>query len=452
MYVIRNPIIDRRAIQKLDVSLTIIRRQLIDRSLPLSESQEYLNRISESLSIRLMLFDPERKLILDTEPQESTIQWPNSDLSLPKQGRINDQSGDTWLYTSWSTFRREILVLVIPRLGGIQLLRSEQLRQILKDDFLPTFFRAGLVAFVLAILFAAWMGSWITAPLKKIEVASKAVAGGEFQQIPVEGPDEVKALAGSYNEMVQRVQSTQQSQRDFVANVSHELKTPLTSIQGFSQAIQDGTVNSEQALQKAAGIINTEADRMYRLVVDLLDLARFDAGTISLDQTFLDLKKLLTHVTEQLIPQASRAQVHLKLDVESNPTCIGDNDRLAQVFTNLVDNAIRHTPPEGIVRVNAWSESGLARIQIMDSGEGIQEGHLPRIFERFYKIDKSRKNDGEPGTGLGLAIAQQIINAHDGWLSVESTVGVGSIFEVVIPVVKPDDSTVSVKHEELNPS
>lgn len=452
VYVIRNPVIDRRAIQKLDVSLTIIQKQLNERSLSLRQSPEYLNRISESLSIRLMLFSPERKLILDTEPQEPIIQWPNSDLSLPKQGRINDQDGNTWLYTSWSTTKGDTLVLVIPRLGGIQLLRSEQLRQILRDDFLPNFFRAGLIAFVLAILFAAWMGSWITAPLKKIEVASKAVAGGKFLQIPVEGPDEVKALAGSYNEMVHRVQSTQQSQRDFVANVSHELKTPLTSIQGFSQAIQDGTVNSEQALQKAAGIINTEADRMYRLVVDLLDLARFDAGTISLDQTVLNLKELLTHVTEQLIPQASRAQVHLKLDVESMPTCIGDNDRLAQVFTNLVDNAIKHTPPEGIVRVNAWSESGLARIQVMDSGDGIQKEHLPRIFERFYKIDKSRKKDREPGTGLGLAIAQQIVNAHDGWLSVESTVGVGSIFEVVIPVVKNNAATVPIGHEELKPS
>jgi two-component system sensor histidine kinase ResE len=134
------------------------------------------------------------------------------------------------------------------------------------------------------------------------------------------------------------------------------------------------------------------------------------------------------------------------------PTCIGDNDRLAQVFTNLVDNAIKHTSPEGIVRVNAWSESGLARIQVMDSGDGIQKEHLPRIFERFYKIDKSRKKDGELGTGLGLAIAQQIVNAHDGWLSVESTVGVGSIFEVVIPVVKNNAATVPIGHEELKPS
>ncbi|MCJ7717813.1 MAG: HAMP domain-containing histidine kinase [Anaerolineales bacterium] len=452
IYVIRNPVIDRRAIQKLDVSLTIIQRQLNDRNLSLRQSQEYLNRISESLSIRLLLFSPERKLLLDSETQGSTIQWPTSDLSLPKQGRINDLDGDTWLYTSWSTTKGDILVLAVPRLGGIQLLRSEQLRQILRDDFLPTFFRAGLVAFILAIIFAAWMGSWITAPLKNIEAASKAVAGGEFRLIPVEGPDEVKALAGSYNEMVKRVQSTQQSQRDFVANVSHELKTPLTSIQGFSQAIQDGTVNSEKSLQKAAGIINTEADRMYRLVVDLLDLARFDAGTISLDRTAIDLKELLTHVAEQLIPQASRAYVHLKLDVESIPLCIGDNDRLAQVFTNLVDNAIKHTPQEGIVRVNAWSEGGHARIQVMDSGDGIQEEHQSRIFERFYKIDKSRKKGEEPGTGLGLAIAQQIVQAHDGWLTVESTVGVGSIFEVTIPVVKDDDLTVAVERKEPDPS
>ncbi|MEE9599014.1 MAG: hypothetical protein V3V66_00990 [Anaerolineales bacterium] len=101
VYLIRNPVIDRRAIQKLDVSLTIIRRQVNEGSLSLRESQEYLNRISESLSIRLMLFSPERKLILDTEPQEPIIQWPISDLSPPKQGRINDQDGDTWLYSSW---------------------------------------------------------------------------------------------------------------------------------------------------------------------------------------------------------------------------------------------------------------------------------------------------------------------------------------------------------------
>lgn len=187
---------------------------------------------------------------------------------------------------------------------------------------------------------------------------------------------------------------------------------------------------------------------MYRLVVDLLDLARFDAGTIVLDRRALDLNKTLSGVVDQLIPQAAEARVHLTLDVEPMPTCVGDEDRLAQVFTNLVDNAIKNTPAEEIVHINAWHEERFARIQIRDSGEGIEEEHLARIFERFYKIDKSRKKDGKPGTGLGLAIANQIAQAHGGKIFVKSTVGVGSVFEVILPVVNPDDSTIAINREE----
>ncbi len=292
------------------------------------------------------------------------------------------------------------------------------------------------------MIFAAWMGNWIVRPLQTIEEASRNLSNGEYQQIPLQGPDEVQALAGAYNEMIDQVQASQQSQRDFVANVSHELKTPLTSIQGFSQAMLDGTVDSGPALTKAAGIIKTEADRMYRLVVDLLDLARFDAGTIVLDRKALDLSKLLTHVVNQLIPQAAEARVKLSLDADPLPTCVGDEDRLAQVFTNLVDNAIKHTPENGFVKLNARSEAGLAHVEIIDCGKGIPEEHLDRIFERFYKVDGSRKEESKPGTGLGLAIAQQIIQAHEGAISVRSTLGEGSVFEVTIPVVKADDQTV----------
>ncbi|TFG48342.1 MAG: HAMP domain-containing histidine kinase, partial [Anaerolineales bacterium] len=335
-----------------------------------------------------------------------------------------------------------ILVLTLPRQGGLQLLRSSQLRTSLQQDFLPSFLRAGLLAFVLAVIFAAWMGSWIAGPLEEIEKASRSISLGNYHHIPLKGPDEVQSLARAYNEMVDQVQAFQQSQRDFVANVSHELKTPLTSIQGFSQAILDGTVESEAALGKAAGIIKTEADRMYRLVVDLLDLARFDAGTVVLDRKALDLSKLLAHVVNQLIPQASEAKVRLDLDVDRLPTCVGDEDRLAQVFTNLVDNAIKHTPESGFVHLSARSERGLATIKIIDTGEGIPEEHLARIFERFYKIEGTRKKDAKPGTVLGLAIAQQIIHAHGGTISVRSVQAEGSIFEVTIPVVRADDLTV----------
>ncbi len=442
VYIIRHPLIDRQALGRLDAALTVIQRQINERSILPREYQQYLNRISDSLAIRLILFNSEKDTILDSEPESPAIIWTNDDLSLQMKGQIDDMDGKTWLYSSWVMPKGDLLVLVLPRQGGLQLLRSPQLRETLREDFLPSFLRAGLVAFVLAVIFAAWMGNWIVKPLQTIEEASRNLSNGEYQQIPLQGPDEVQALAGAYNEMIDQVQASQQSQRDFVANVSHELKTPLTSIQGFSQAMLDGTVDSGPALTKAAGIIKTEADRMYRLVVDLLDLARFDAGTIVLDRKALDLSKLLTHVVNQLIPQAAEARVKLSLDVDPLPTCVGDEDRLAQVFTNLVDNAIKHTPVNGFVKLNARSEAGLVRVKIIDSGKGIPEEHLGRIFERFYKVDGSRKKEGKPGTGLGLAIAQQIVQSHEGAISVRSTLGEGSVFEVTIPVVKADDQTV----------
>ena len=442
VYIIRHPLIDRQALGRLDAALTVIQRQINERSILPREYQQYLNRISDSLAIRLILFNSEKDTILDSEPESPAIIWTNDDLSLQMKGQIDDMDGKTWLYSSWVMPKGDLLVLVLPRQGGLQLLRSPQLRETLREDFLPSFLRAGLVAFVLAVIFAAWMGNWIVKPLQTIEEASRNLSNGEYQQIPLQGPDEVQALAGAYNEMIDQVQASQQSQRDFVANVSHELKTPLTSIQGFSQAMLDGTVDSGPALTKAAGIIKTEADRMYRLVVDLLDLARFDAGTIVLDRKALELSKLLTHVVNQLIPQAAEARVKLSLDVDPLPTCVGDEDRLAQVFTNLVDNAIKHTPVNGFVKLNARSEAGLVRVKIIDSGKGIPEEHLGRIFERFYKVDGSRKKEGKPGTGLGLAIAQQIVQAHEGAILVRSTLGEGSVFEVTIPVVKADDQTV----------
>ncbi len=442
VYIIRHPLIDRQALGRLDAALTVIQRQINERSILPREYQQYLNRISDSLAIRLILFNSEKDTILDSEPESPAIIWTNDDLSLQMKGQIDDMDGKTWLYSSWVMPKGDLLVLVLPRQGGLQLLRSPQLRETLREDFLPSFLRAGLVAFVLAVIFAAWMGNWIVKPLQTIEEASRNLSNGDYQQIPLQGPDEVQALAGAYNEMIDQVQASQQSQRDFVANVSHELKTPLTSIQGFSQAMLDGTVDSGPALTKAAGIIKTEADRMYRLVVDLLDLARFDAGTIVLDRKALELSKLLTHVVNQLIPQAAEARVKLSLDVDPLPTCVGDEDRLAQVFTNLVDNAIKHTPVNGFVKLNARSEAGLVRVKIIDSGKGIPEEHLGRIFERFYKVDGSRKKEGKPGTGLGLAIAQQIVQSHEGAISVRSTLGEGSVFEVTIPVVKADDQTV----------
>jgi len=242
--------------------------------------------------------------------------------------------------------------------------------------------------------------------------------------------------------MTQRVHDSQQSQRDFVANVSHELKTPLTSIQGFAQAILDGTASTVEARSQAAEVIYDESNRMHRMVLDLLDLARLDAGTADLERAPFNLEALLKSVAERFTPQSREAGVKLVTEIRPLPGFIGDGDRLSQVFTNLVDNALKHTPPGGTVKLNARDEGGWVEVSVADSGPGIPPEELSRIFERFYQLDKARKGGPGRGVGLGLAIAREIIQAHGGTISAQSRIGEGSLFVVRLPAAQPDDSTL----------
>jgi len=245
--------------------------------------------------------------------------------------------------------------------------------------------------------------------------------------------------------MTDQVQHSRQSQRDFVVNVSHELKTPLTSIQGFAQAIKEGAVSAPEELQQAARVIFTEADRMHRLVLDLLDLARFESGTVSLESSPVNIAQLANNTIDRFEPQANQAQVTLERQVEDMPLLIGDGDRLAQVVNNLVDNAIKYTPVGGQVSIIAHQVDEQAEIIVSDTGPGIPADFLPRIFERFYQIDKSRRGGSRRGVGLGLAIAREIVLAHFGSIAVESIPPQGCQFVVKIPFAHSDDSK-SIQH------
>lgn len=242
-------------------------------------------------------------------------------------------------------------------------------------------------------------------------------------------------LGQSFNDMSAKVHASQQSQRDFVANVSHELKTPLTSIQGFAQAILDGTANTPEAQRQAAQVIFDESGRMYRMVIDLLDLAKLDAGTADLQMQPVDMSLLLRAVLARLSPQSKQAEVDLVSAVGELPPVLGDGDRLSQVFDNLVDNAIKHTPPGGQVKLEAEVAGDMLSVFIRDTGAGVPQDELSRIFERFYQVDKSRKGGPAHGSGLGLSIANQIVQAHKGEILARSITGQGSEFVVRLPLV-----------------
>lgn len=221
--------------------------------------------------------------------------------------------------------------------------------------------------------------------------------------------------------------------KDFIANVSHELRTPISMLQGYSEAIVDDIAETQEEKKEMAKVIYDESLRMGRLVNELLDLARMEAGHIQLTLEDVHLSSFVNRIIHKFQGLAKDNEIHLHTEIETEISSISfDPDRIEQVLTNLIDNAIRHTPKGGSVKLRVISEEKGIRMEVKDSGSGIPEEDLPFVFERFYKADKARTR-GRAGTGLGLAIAKNIIDAHRGHISVQSKLGQGTTFSFLIP-------------------
>lgn len=225
---------------------------------------------------------------------------------------------------------------------------------------------------------------------------------------------------------------------DFVANISHELRTPLVTLQGYSEAIIDGITESDETTKEFASIIYDESLRLARLVNDLLDLARIESGKETMHFTLFDIGDFLPRVMRKFNQMASEKGIRLYTDAPHR-LIEADGDRLEQVFTNLIGNAIAHTD-SGEIRIEATEETDGLRIQLTDTGHGIPKEDLPFVFERFYKADKARTSGSKTGTGIGLAIVKNVVDAHHGKVSVSSTLGVGTTFEIYLPFEQPHNS------------
>ncbi len=220
--------------------------------------------------------------------------------------------------------------------------------------------------------------------------------------------------------------------KDFVANVSHELRTPLASIKGYSETLLDGGIDDERTHRDFLGVIDRHATRMSRIIDDLLILSRLESDQMEIVRTEVDLRELLCSTEKSFKKEAKDKGIGITAEIpEDLPKVRGDRDRLEQVVVNLLDNAIKYTPSGGSVRLKARSAGGGVSVDIEDTGIGIPEDDMPRIFERFYRVDKARSRELE-GTGLGLAIVKHIIQGHNGKLHVKSTLGEGSTFSFSI--------------------
>jgi signal transduction histidine kinase len=291
-----------------------------------------------------------------------------------------------------------------------------------------------------ALMLAAWLlyglAGGMVRPLLKMKDVTQHLANRNYQaRVQVSTEDEVGQLGKSINELAKRLQHHVEQQQEFLADVTHELRTPLSYIQGYSQVLEQDWVQNEEERKKYLALIVRETNRLQRLVSELADLSELHAEGMKITLVKTDFQEVAVQVQAKMMAVAHKKGVELTVErPQLEPLFVlGDPDRLEQVLLNLLSNAIRHTPEGGRITVRYQSVGRDLHVQVQDTGAGIPAEDLPHVFDRFYRVDKSR-NRAKGGMGLGLSIVKGIIDRHGGQVWVESEEGKGTTFFFTVPV------------------
>lgn len=409
---------------------------------------ENLTTYANEVGVRLLIIDPQtRQVIVDSQEQfvgGASIEYrvnpiPPDRVNTSPRPTLEYQTGEFmnvdsegWLFISFgiqaeNRDTRRLLLLATER-PTTSLIRAVYA---FSEELGIAILQAGALGVIVAVILAVIISRNIAQPLQNLSHAAAAVAQGDYsQRVDAQGPNEVQEVARAFNRMSEQVELNNQAQRDLLANVSHDLKTPLTSIQGFSQAIMDGTAPNPQ---KAAGIIFEEAGRLARLVSMLTELTRLQAGRFTMRHDPIDLSALVDAMSQKMDVVAQRKNIDMRTLVTPVPPVKGDGDKIAQVVNNLLSNAVKYTPEGGQVITKVEARNNGVQLIVKDTGIGIPPSDISRIFERFYQVDKSR-GGVKRGHGLGLAITHEIVQAHGGQIQANSEgENMGSTFIVWFP-------------------
>jgi len=374
---------------------------------------------------RLILLDNSGNLVLDTKPDDAL---PSLNANLIKKGvpvlTSNKQRVGT-LITASSTG-----TLTPPQ------------KVFLSEINLWMLLAAALI--ILAVSVASiFVARTILAPVRSLAQAAHQVAAGDYtQKLPVKDGDELSDMAASFNRMVSQLEEQHELRRRAMADVAHELRTPLSVLQVELEGMEDGlTAATPETLRG----LQTEVSHLNHLVEDLRMLSMVEAHEFSLDLAPVDMKGMILDVVERMSESAKSKGITLNTDIRNDPPLLvkGDSQRLAQVLINLVSNALQHTPGGGIVVVGARVSQNWVQVWVRDTGAGIPAADLPHIFERFYRSDKARSR-AKGGSGLGLAIAKSLVDAHEGKIWAESAEGQGADLIFVLPF-RPDAAQTRAK-------
>ena len=295
---------------------------------------------------------------------------------------------------------------------------------------------AALAAMLVAVVLSLIFSRSIISPVRAMSLATQRIADGHYdERVQVPGADQLAQLAMRFNQMAEKLNQVESMRRRLIGDVSHELRTPLTAIKGSMEGLMDGVL---PAANETYQQIHAEADRLNRLVDDLQELSRVEARAYELDIRPVEVSSLVRTVTKRLSPQAESKRITLDLELAPDlPHVLADEDRAVQVLTNLTGNALQYTPEGGRITITAKRIGGEVQIAVRDTGIGIPPEHLSQIFDRFYRVDKSRSRQSGGGSGIGLTIARALVEAHGGRICAESAgEGQGSTFTFTLPITK----------------
>jgi signal transduction histidine kinase len=437
--------------------MQVVRMARAGASLQIISSQ--LDQSAGDAGVRILLLDDRGDVLHDTDNNRYT----GRTFSLPpKSGRRPNVS---------QSIEGGVVLTVAsipdPRLQPglhIAVASPEQTLTSAWTDTLPRLSMAALSALLISIVIAWWLASTITRPMVQITRASEEMARGNLDPhltLP-ETTDEVGRLSKAFTTMAREVARSNRTMRDLLANVSHDLRTPLTSVSGFAGALVDGTLSGPEGAREAGRIIGEEAERMRRLVEDLLYLGRIESGDLSLQHDPVDLAELARAAQARFLFRAQEVGIAFDLHANESVTILGDPHRIGQVIDNLVENAFKYTPPTGrvelsVTRVGGQTllgrgprAAGTAVLSVHNTGSYIPPEEAERVFERFYQVDKARA--GTRGRGLGLAIAREIVQAHGGKIDLQSSPQTGTRFSVSIPALETGGSPPLISAESSRPA
>ena len=416
---------------------------LLGRGASPDDIRAYLLQRANDWKVRFLLVDQDQRVIVDTQNE---LVGQIFDPTIERRLTFSETGPPGFGFTTYEAGPQR-QVIFVPGVGtrstAVPVPREYRLMMSVPASnitgswtaLLPKLGYTALVALFVSGVIAYLLARSIARPVTRVTHASEAMAHGQYdQKIEVEGRDEIGRLATSFNAMASQVSRSHRMMRDLLANVAHELKTPLTSIQGFSQALVDGDARTPEDQAQAARIINEEADRMRRLVEDLLYLSQLESGQLRMEMGTVDIDSLVRNAAERVEWQLQETATRFRLNIAPElPAIRGDKRRLEQVLANLLDNAARHTPAGGTITLQAEQRENGILLSVHNTGSYIPPDVLPRVFERFYRGDAARSRDGRHG-GLGLSIAREIVTAHGGTIEAVSDPEQGTEFRVLLPV------------------